>query len=252
MQYPCRVRWIWISILMVIDSGRPALPFAIRSVLPTISARGCRTTSRFKMLVDDARGQVLLARPGAERALGEDFYAGTAIVVVEHEFQGASALVINRPTPLLIDHCDLPRFHAFRSCRLFHGGNMQSEPDDSLFGGLLSDPAAPRRRKNVTGASNLLSNALPSESGDFESHNISPHFWIHRVDGVKGSCSLDGSGIFLGALRMHGYYFFAEMLGGALFAEDRASCGQLLQMCCTCDMWVCGGGLRMMHFLTSN
>jgi len=106
---------------------------------------------------------------------------------------GTTALVVNRPTPLTLSHLDLPRFHAFGRCRLFHGGVFESE--------LGQDKTAPNAnpiRRKMTSGHNLLSNLQPQPgSSGFEAHNFSPNHWIHAVEGIKGSTAL-GGGIFLG------------------------------------------------------
>ncbi len=141
-------------------------------------------------------GQVLVARPGAERVLGEELREGVAILVASQGWDGSTALVINRPTPLLIRHLDLPRYHAFGQCRLFHGGTIDTSSSE-LATDLLSDPSAPRRRHEVTSGHNLLRNIQTASSSDKEAHNLSPQHWIHRVEGIKGSTELM-HGLFLG------------------------------------------------------
>ena len=53
-------------------------------------------------------GQVLVTRDGAERVLGDEFRAGVAILVTEQCNDRTKALILNRPTPLLLSHLDLP------------------------------------------------------------------------------------------------------------------------------------------------
>lgn len=133
-------------------------------------------------------GQVLVARPGAERVLGEELREGVAILVASQGWEGSTALVINRPTPLLIRHLDLPRYHAFGQCRLFHGGTIDTSS---------SDHSERRRRQEVTSGHNLLRNIQTASSSDMEAQNLSPQHWIHRVEGIKGSTELV-HGLFLG------------------------------------------------------
>ena len=146
-------------------------------------------------------GQVLVARPGAERVLGEELREGVAILVASQGWEGSTALVINRPTPLLLRHLDLPRYHAFGQCRLFHGGTIDTCSSE-LATDLLSDPSAPRRRQDVTSGHNLLRNIHTTSSSDKEAHNLSPQHWIHRVEGIKGSTELV-HGLFLGGSLDH-------------------------------------------------
>ena len=123
-------------------------------------------------------GQVLVARPGAERVLGEELREGVAILVASQGWEGSTALVMNRPTPMLIRHLDLPRYHAFGQCRLLHGGTINTSSSE-LATNLLSDPSAPRRRHEVTSGHNLLRNIQTAASSDMEAHNLSPQHWIH-------------------------------------------------------------------------
>ena len=102
-----------------------------------------------------------------------------------------TALVVNRPTPLLLGNLDLPRFHAFGDCRLFQGGVL-----DAGLGSKTRQLPHPQRRKNLTGSSNLLSKMADDRSS--EPHSLSPHHWIHKADGIKGSTSL-GGGLYFGA-----------------------------------------------------
>jgi hypothetical protein len=53
-------------------------------------------------------------------------------------------------------------------------------------------------------------------SGDFEAHNMSPHHWIHKVDGIKDSTDL-GGGIFFGTLVCSILLFFWSAQRGAPF-----------------------------------
>jgi hypothetical protein len=99
---------------------------SVRECRRSLPARSAQSILSLCMY-DDVSGKVLLARPSAQRVLGEEFYEGLAILVVGNSPQGTRALVVNRPTPLLLKHLDLPRFHEFASCRLFHGGTMKAD-----------------------------------------------------------------------------------------------------------------------------
>ena len=131
-------------------------------------------------------GCMLIARPSAARVLGPDFREGVAIIVVDNSIrEGSTALVVNRPTPLTLHHLDLPRFHAFGTCRLFLGGAVETA--------LGQDTDVSRGVGGLTSGAHTL----PPHSGNFEAQNLSPHHWIHRVEGIKGSVDL-GGGIFFG------------------------------------------------------
>jgi len=140
-------------------------------------------------------GQVLVTRDGAERVLGDEFRAGVAILVTEQCNDRTKALILNRPTPLLLSHLDLPRFHAFGPCRLFLGGVLDQESELQDNG---VERPHPMRRKNVTGGQNLLSNIPRATSGSFERNNMSPHHWIHTIEGLKGATRLGVGNIFCG------------------------------------------------------
>jgi hypothetical protein len=141
----------------------------------------------------DSCGRLLVARSSAARVMGDEFREGIALLVVETTPVGeTTALVVNRPTPLLLGHLDLPRFHAFKDCRLFQGGVLDAE-----LGGKTRQRVHPQRRKNLSGSSNLLSKVADDRSS--EPHSLSPHHWIHKADGIKGSTSL-GAGLYFGAL----------------------------------------------------
>ena len=273
----------------MIAMARPTLPFAVHpvhaassqcvscwhsAVAPLMAAgarlAGAHTQRRrgrgrdkhapLRMFFADACGQVLVARPGAERVLGEELREGVAILVATQDLHGTTALVVNRPTPLLIQHLDLPRYHAFGQCRLFHGGTIGASSE--LQTDLLSDPSAPRRRNHVTGGHNLLSQAQVSGSGDFEAHNLSPHHWVHKAEGIKGSTEL-GDGIFLGGsledasasiavdmAKPADFKFFHRQLkfqGGEferLFCEGmsplRSLAAPIVQMACACSALTLG------------
>jgi hypothetical protein len=161
----------------------------------------------------DACGRLLIARSSAARVLGDEFRQGIALLVVETSSVGeTTALVVNRPTPLLLGHLDLPRFHAFKDCRLFHGGALESQ---SELGADRSRerPPHPLRRRNVTGGSNLLSNV--ADTGSSEPHCLSPHHWIHKAEGIKGSTALT-SGIYYGMLPHNSEEMGVSVLGDGL------------------------------------
>ena len=173
----------WLPAASTERAGR-APPTAQSATRRTSS----RSVSRFSMYFHGTEdtGCMLIARPSAARVLGPDFREGVAIIVVDNSIrEGSTALVVNRPTPLTLHHLDLPRFHAFGTCRLFLGGAVETA--------LGQDTDVSRGVGGLTSGAYTLS----PHSGNFEAQNLSPHHWIHRVEGIKGSVDL-GGGIFFG------------------------------------------------------
>ena len=173
----------WLPAASTERAGR-APPIAQSATRRTSS----RSVSRFSMYFHGTEdtGCMLIARPSAARVLGPDFREGVAIIVVDNSIrEGSTALVVNRPTPLTLHHLDLPRFHAFGTCRLFLGGAVETA--------LGQDTDVSRGVGGLTSGAYTLS----PHSGNFEAQNLSPHHWIHRVEGIKGSVDL-GGGIFFG------------------------------------------------------
>ena len=172
----------WIRAASTERAGR-APPIA-QSATRRTSSRSVSSFSMYFHGTEDV-GCMLIARPSAARVLGQDFREGVAIIVVDNSIrEGSTALVVNRPTPLMLHHLDLPRFHAFGTCRLFLGGAVETAlGQDTMSRGVGGLPSG--------------AYTLSPHSGNFEPQNLSPHHWIHRVEGIKGSIDL-GGGIFFG------------------------------------------------------
>jgi len=141
-------------------------------------------------------GQVLIAQ-----TLGTDFeeaYApGTAILVTEDERGSAQALILNRPTPLLIKHLDLPRLTPFKNNVLFHGGQYMASLADMWSGA----DAKHAKATKMTGGNNLLRRVEELSSQGLPANCMSPQFWIHKIHGIKGAVELE-FGLYLGCWQL--------------------------------------------------
>ena len=199
----------------------PGAPPRVSVQLLARDARRPCAAHSLRCFYADACGRLLVARSSAARVLGDEFRQGIALLVVETSSVGeTTALVVNRPTPLLLGHLDLPRFHAFKDCRLFHGGALESESE--LGADRSREHPHPLRRKNVTGGSNVLSNVADAESS--EPHCLSPHHWIHKAEGIKGSTALT-SGIYYGMLLRTPEERSVSVLGDGLDRKCSADMG---------------------------
>jgi hypothetical protein len=94
------------------------------------------------------------------------FSAPLEIVIFEHtDVAGTGGLVLNCPTPLQLGNIAIPRFRAFEKLPLMLGC-VDSSPEEE----------------------DLLQSASSLPLG-----NLSPWFWLHDMDGIRGSYALEGA-----------------------------------------------------------